>query len=67
MLVLTRKPNEQLVIDGNIVITILGIDRGKVRVGIDAPKDKPVHRREVWDLIQSKEKDGQPDDAGAGG
>ncbi len=52
MLVLSRKRNEQIVIAENIVITVVDIRGDKVRLGIEAPKDVPVHRREVYEAIQ---------------
>jgi carbon storage regulator len=51
MLVLTRYKNEKIVIDGNIVITIVEVRGDKVRVGIEAPADVKVHRKEIADLI----------------
>lgn len=47
MLVLSRQRAEQIVIDGRIVVTVVEIRGDKVRLGIDAPKDVPVHREEV--------------------
>ena len=44
MLVLSRKRNQQITIDGNITITILEVGRSRVRLGIDAPRDIPVSR-----------------------
>jgi carbon storage regulator len=41
-------------IGDEVAITILGIKDSRVRVGIDAPKTQPVHRREIYDLIRSK-------------
>ena len=55
MLVLSRKKNESIVIADNIVITVVEIRRDKVRLGIEAPKDIPVHRREVYDAIKRSE------------
>ena len=52
MLVLSRKKNEAIVISGDIVITVVEVRGDKVRLGIEAPKDVPVHRQEVWDAIQ---------------
>ncbi len=52
MLVLSRKRNEQIVIAENIVITVVEIRGGKVRLGIEAPKSVPVHRKEVYEAIQ---------------
>ena len=52
MLVLTRKTNEQIVIgDNDVVITLVEIRGNKVRLGIEAPKEVAVHRREVFDAI----------------
>lgn len=47
MLVLTRRKNESIVIDEQIRITIVEVRGDKVRVGINAPKEVPVHREEV--------------------
>ncbi|MFO0905606.1 MAG: carbon storage regulator CsrA [Pirellulales bacterium] len=52
MLVLSRKVNEQIVVDGNITITIVDIRGDKVRLGIEAPLHVPVHRGEVHDAIR---------------
>lgn len=52
MLVLSRKKNESIVIDDSITLVVVEILGDKVRLGIEAPKDVPVHRREVWDAIQ---------------
>ncbi len=49
MLVLTRKPEETLVINGNIVVRILGVERDRVKIGIDAPEDVPILRGELID------------------
>jgi carbon storage regulator len=55
MLVLSRKTNESIVIGDNIVITVVDIRGDKVRLGIVAPKEIAVHRREVYDKIRSPE------------
>lgn len=47
MLVLSRKLNEKIVIDGNIVVTVVKIDRNTVRLGIEAPGHVPVFREEL--------------------
>lgn len=47
MLVLTRKADEELVIDGQIRVRVLSIDGGRVRLGISAPKSVPVTRTEL--------------------
>ncbi len=57
MLVLSRKKNESIVIHEDIVITVVEIRGDKVRLGIVAPKDVPVHRQEVWEAIHSNKTD----------
>jgi carbon storage regulator len=52
MLVLSRQRDESIVIGDNIVITIVDIRGDKVRLGINAPAEIPVHRQEVYDAIQ---------------
>jgi carbon storage regulator len=54
MLVLSRKKNESIVINDNITVTVVEIRGDKVRLGIVAPKDVPVHRQEVYDAIHGK-------------
>ena len=51
MLVLSRKKHESIIIDDEITVTVVEILGDKVRIGVDAPKEVPVHRREVWDAI----------------
>ncbi len=51
MLVLSRKKNESIVIDENVVITIIEVRGDKVRLGIQAPRDVAVHRQEVLEAI----------------
>lgn len=52
MLVLTRKAKEEIVINGNIRVTIVSIDGNKVRIGITAPPEVPVDRAEVHERRQ---------------
>ncbi len=52
MLVLSRQRDESIVIGDNVVVTIVDIRRDKVRLGIEAPHEIPVHRREVYEAIQ---------------
>lgn len=54
MLVLSRKKSESIVIDGRISITVVEIRGDKVRLGIEAPREVPVHRSEVYDAIKSE-------------
>ena len=55
MLVLSRKKNESIVINNDITIVVVDIRGDKVRLGVDAPKEVPVHRQEVFDLIKQNE------------
>lgn len=52
MLVLTRQSDETIIIGDNIRITIVEVRGDKVRIGIDAPHDVPVHRQEIYDAIR---------------
>ena len=52
MLVLSRHRDESIMIGDDVVITIVDIRGDKVRLGIDAPQNIPVHRQEVYDAIQ---------------
>jgi carbon storage regulator len=56
MLVLSRKLGEKIYIGENICITVVDIDRGKIRLGIEAPRDVPIYRQELLPLsAQGKE------------
>lgn len=52
MLVLSRQRDESIIIGDNIILTVVDIRGDKVRLGIDAPKEIPVHRQEVYEAIQ---------------
>jgi carbon storage regulator len=52
MLVLSRKVNENIVIDGRIVVKVVRTEGNFVKLGIEAPADVPVHRQEVYEEIQ---------------
>ncbi|HCA49832.1 MAG: carbon storage regulator CsrA [Pirellulaceae bacterium] len=55
MLVLSRKKNESIVINNDITIVVVDIRGDKVRLGVEAPKEVPVHRQEVFNAIQRNE------------
>lgn len=63
MLVLSRKKNESIVINNDITIVVVEIRGDKVRLGVEAPKEVPVHRREVYDAIKRAENEGASDDS----
>lgn len=55
MLVLTRRINESIVINGDIVVTVLEVGRnGQVRLGIEAPRHYQIYRRELWLEIEQE-------------
>lgn len=54
MLALTRKKGDSLVINNNIEITVLEIRGDQIKIGIDAPKDVPIYRKEVYLQIQAE-------------
>jgi carbon storage regulator len=59
MLVLTRKPNESIMIGDQIELSILSVSGEKVRIGVEAPREIPVYRKEIWLAI--REQDVAPD------
>lgn len=54
MLVLSRRKNESIIINDNVVLTVIEIRGDKVRLGIAAPQDVSVHRQEVYEAIQAQ-------------
>jgi len=57
MLVLSRQRDESIIIGDNVVVTIVDIRGDKVRLGIEAPTEVPVHRQEVYEAIQRQNQD----------
>ena len=55
MLVLSRKLSESIVINDDIVVTVLGVQGDRVRLGIEAPGEIPVHRKELYEKIQEQD------------
>ncbi|MGC8743891.1 MAG: carbon storage regulator CsrA, partial [Verrucomicrobiia bacterium] len=51
MLILSRKVNESIVIDGRIIVKIVRVDGEVVKVGVEAPSNVPVHRQEIYEEI----------------
>jgi carbon storage regulator len=54
VLVLTRRTEESVVIGGNIIVTVLGVEGEKVKLGIDAPREVAILRSELLDVIQQQ-------------
>ena len=61
MLILTRRINETLNIGDEVQVTVLGIKGNQVRIGINAPRDVPVHREEIYQRIKREEQRGSAD------
>lgn len=57
MLALSRKKNEAIIINNNVEVTILEVKRDQVKIGITAPKEVPVYRKEVYLQIQEANKE----------
>lgn len=66
MLVLSRKKDESIVINNDITIVVVEIRGDKVRLGVEAPKEVPVHRQEVFEAIARGETVAESVDAEAG-
>ena len=54
MLVLTRKSGESIVIGQDIEVKVLSVEGGTIRIGVDAPREVPVYRREVFEAIKEE-------------
>ena len=63
MLVLSRKKNQEIVIDENIVVAVVDIQGNTVRLGIDAPTSVTVHRWEVYEKIKGDSLERHPQDS----
>jgi carbon storage regulator len=59
MLILSRKVNESIIIEGRIIVKVLRIERDSVKLGVQAPADMPVHREEVYEAIQRSQAEGR--------
>ena len=65
MLILSRKLNESIVIDGKIIVKVLRIEKDTVKLGIQAPIELSVHRQEIYEAIQrSKQANAAADSPG---
>jgi carbon storage regulator len=53
MLILSRKPNETIIIDDRITITVTKMSSERVCIGVSAPKEMSIHRGEVWNAIHN--------------
>lgn len=65
MLVISRREEESIIIDGRIEVVVLGITRDGVRLGIQAPREVQVHRREVFDAIAASNREAQAAQVGS--
>ena len=65
MLVLTRRAGESIVIGNDVTVTVLEVRGDQIRIGIDAPKDVPIHREEVYVQVQQENRGAVASAAGA--
>ena len=63
MLILTRRVGETLMVGDEVSITVLGVKGNQVRIGINAPKDVPVHREEIYQRIKMEENSSGPENS----
>lgn len=56
MLILTRRPQERIMIGDNVVVTVLAIQGNQIRLGVEAPKNTAVHREEVYKRVKAEPK-----------
>jgi carbon storage regulator len=57
VLILTRRPNETLMIGTEITVTVLGVKGNQVRIGVNAPKNVTVHREEIFERINAEKRE----------
>lgn len=57
MLILTRRTGETIMIGNDCTVTVLGVKGNQVRVGVNAPKEVPVHREEIYERIQHEQQE----------
>ncbi len=57
MLILSRKKDESIVVGDNIVIRVVDIEEGRVKLGISAPADVSIHRKEVYEAIRKENRE----------
>ncbi len=57
MLILTRRIGEKLVIDDDVIVTVLGVKGNQIRIGIEAPREVQVHREEIYQRILKERED----------
>lgn len=55
MLILTRRPGEKIMIGDDVVVQVMKAENNSVSIGIQAPKDRPVHREEIFMRIQRQQ------------
>lgn len=67
MLILSRKMGESIHLGDSVTVTVLGVARGQVKIGIEAPREMAVHREEVYRRIQDERSRSQSEDPPSSG
>lgn len=64
MLIITRRPGEKIVLGDDVTITVMEVSGQTVRLGIDAPKELPIYREEIWAAVKQENEAAARADAG---
>ena len=64
MLIITRRPGEKIVLGDDVTVTVMEVSGQTVRLGIDAPKELPIYREEIWAAVKQENEAAARADAG---
>jgi carbon storage regulator len=61
VLIITRKPGERIMLGDDVIVEVIEVTGSSVRVGIEAPRELPVYREEIWALNKARDAAGRPE------